>query len=149
MNQTWKLSEINYSELEKMSGVYKIVNNANGNFYIGCSMFLSRRLRYHYLSLRKGNNMSKAMQKEFNESGGDFSVVIICSKTFYNKRGNYMGVMDTPLHKIERLLIEKLSPAYNTQFTERQSSWCITSGKYRKKNTTTNHSKITQKALAR
>jgi len=50
-------------------GIYKILNNVNGKFYIGSSNNLRKREREHFGSLRSNSHYNKHLQRSFNKYG--------------------------------------------------------------------------------
>ena len=53
----------------KKSGVYQIINKADGNKYIGSTVDLERRCHRHLLDLKKGRHENKKLQKACDEHG--------------------------------------------------------------------------------
>jgi group I intron endonuclease len=51
------------------SGIYKITNTVNGNFYIGSSSNIRKRKEKHFRYLRKGGHENKHLQNAFNKYG--------------------------------------------------------------------------------
>ena len=51
------------------SGIYKIVNIVNGNFYIGSSSNIQKRRQKHFRYLRNGEHENKHLQNAFNKYG--------------------------------------------------------------------------------
>lgn len=51
------------------SGIYKITNIINGNFYIGSSSNIRKRKEKHFRYLRKGEHENKHLQNAFNKYG--------------------------------------------------------------------------------
>lgn len=51
------------------SGIYCILNLANGSRYIGQSTDLSRRKSYHFTALAKGVHKNKHLQSAYNHHG--------------------------------------------------------------------------------
>lgn len=49
------------------SGVYKITNTINGNFYIGSSIRIRERWYEHKYLLNKGTHHSKHLQNSWNK----------------------------------------------------------------------------------
>lgn len=53
----------------KMSGIYEIVNRANGKRYIGSAKSFARRWAVHRCNLRKGKHHSTYLQSAWNKYG--------------------------------------------------------------------------------
>lgn len=51
------------------SGIYKITNIVNGNFYIGSSSNIRKRKEKHFRYLRRGCHENKHLQNAFNKYG--------------------------------------------------------------------------------
>lgn len=51
------------------SGIYKIVNTVNGNFYIGSSSNIRKRKEKHFRYLRNDEHENKHLQNAFNKYG--------------------------------------------------------------------------------
>jgi group I intron endonuclease len=65
------------------SGIYEIVNKANGKRYIGSAINIKRRWNVHRSDLRLGSHHSRALQRAWNKYGDDqfdFRVVELCAK---------------------------------------------------------------------
>lgn len=57
------------------SGVYKILCEANGKFYIGSSFNIDFRMRTHFRHLKNGNHINPHLQNSYNKYGeSSFSV---------------------------------------------------------------------------
>lgn len=64
--------------MAKESGVYKIVNEENGKYYIGSSKDMRRRWREHKRLLNKGTHINSYLQNAWNKYGeASFSFAII------------------------------------------------------------------------
>jgi group I intron endonuclease len=86
-----------------MSGVYKIVNNVNGKFYIGSTTRkISKRWQEHLNKLRKGTHSNCHLQRSYDKYGEksfDVETLIECSPS------------DVLIH--EQKYINELTPDYN------------------------------------
>jgi group I intron endonuclease len=82
------------------SGIYQILNTANGKRYIGSAIRISKRWAEHRRDLQKGTHHSVALQKAWHKYGPDnfaFSVVELCDVAFLiqteqrhiDERGDY------------------------------------------------------------
>lgn len=68
------MKKYNFKEvdkIEKISGVYQIVNELNGHRYIGSSKNIQHRILTHRSSLRRNNHHSIYLQNAFNKYGDD------------------------------------------------------------------------------
>jgi len=63
------------------SGIYEIVNKANGHRYIGSSLTLFRRLRRHVVYLNEHKHENSRLQRAWNKYGKksfDFRILLFC-----------------------------------------------------------------------
>jgi group I intron endonuclease len=51
------------------SGIYKIINTSNNNFYVGSSANIRKRRERHFRYLRNGEHENKHLQNAFNKYG--------------------------------------------------------------------------------
>lgn len=64
---------------KKTIGIYYIVNNLNGKYYIGSSKNIEQRFTHHRYKLRCNKHTSHYLQRAWNKYGKDnFSFVVIC-----------------------------------------------------------------------
>lgn len=64
--------------MEKISGIYKIINKTNGKYYIGSSSNIIHRWIEHKCYLRKNKHVNNYLQNSWNKYGEDnFEFVII------------------------------------------------------------------------
>ena len=66
---------------EKICGVYKIVNLAKGDCYVGQSQNVQKRIAEHFRLLRNGNHINPRLQNAFNKYGEKnflWSVEVVC-----------------------------------------------------------------------
>lgn len=85
-----------------MSGIYKIVNTANGKFYVGSSVQIESRIFQHLGLLRKGKHNNGHMQSAFaiyGEDAFDFALIEACDRCELLAREQYH--------------IDALQPEYN------------------------------------
>lgn len=62
----------------KKSGIYRIINNANGRVYVGSAVNLERRRWDHFKSLKGGYHRNRFMQRAWDKYGEDqFSFEVI------------------------------------------------------------------------
>lgn len=92
-----------------MGHVYAIVNEANGNRYIGSSINIRRRLRGHISALRLNRHYSKSLQADFNEFGVDNFRVELLSSVEMSSRYSKKAKL------VEHQMIYEMRPEYNTQ----------------------------------
>ena len=88
--------------MNKISGIYEIRNLSNGNCYIGSSVDIRFRLKYHKCLLNKNKHYSKHLQSAWNKYGKQnfiFRPLIICDPS------NNLSY--------EQMAIDKLCPKYN------------------------------------
>ena len=68
--------------MNKISGIYKIINNVNGKIYIGSSEDIERIWYHHKNCLNKGTHINKHLQAAWNKYGENsfsFEVVEKCN----------------------------------------------------------------------
>lgn len=88
--------------IDRVSGVYQIVNLVDGKSYIGSSVSIYERIKRHRNSLRNGNHDNPKLQNAWNKYGEDsfeFRILHLCPKWKIRKK--------------EQEYIETLSPQYN------------------------------------
>lgn len=67
----------------RKSGIYQIVNNVNGNRYVGSAVYIKSRWAKHRMNLNNNNHHAKYLQRSWNKYGSDkFNFLIIeeCDK---------------------------------------------------------------------
>lgn len=87
-----------------MTGIYKILNIVNGNFYIGSALNFKKRKSFHLRDLKNDKHHNKHLQNAYNKYGKDnfiFELISICEKE--------------NLMKIEQYYIDSTNPQYNIQ----------------------------------
>jgi group I intron endonuclease len=83
-------------------GIYRILNNLNGDFYVGQSIRLSDRKNTHFSDLKANRNRMPHLQNAWNKYGGEnfiFEILLFCDPenlTYY-----------------EQTLVDNLNPKYN------------------------------------
>jgi group I intron endonuclease len=86
----------------KISGVYKIVNNINGKFYIGSSNHLYIRYSTHVKELNRNNHSNQKLQNSWNkygESNFSFLVLEYCrSEEIFEKEQKYINSLNPELN---------------------------------------------------
>lgn len=73
----------------KISGVYKIINDINGHYYVGSSNDVRGRWRGHKSLLRKNKHHSPRLQRAWNkygESSFTFHIEFVCSNYLYKEQ---------------------------------------------------------------
>ena len=111
--------------MNKISGIYAIVNEQNGKMYIGLSKHMDRRYREHVNLLRRGTHHNKHLQHAYN-AGSTFTHITIelCSEDklkereiywcdYYNVHDSQFGYNDAPAGGDIPNLIGRDSPCYN------------------------------------
>lgn len=65
-------------DIMKKSGIYKIVNKVNGNYYIGRTVYFRERWGAHRRKLKKNNHENTHLQNAWNKHGeNSFEFVIV------------------------------------------------------------------------
>ncbi len=85
------------------SGIYKILNTINGDFYIGSACHFRKRWENHLYELRKNKHHSIHLQRAWNKYGEqafEFKILLYCD-------------IENLLY-YEQTLIDGLKPVYNT-----------------------------------
>ena len=89
-----------------MIGIYQIKNIINGDFYIGSSNNINRRLYLHKYSLKKQNHHSIVLQRAFNKYGEEnFEFVVLeeCkNEELINKEQYYLDNLN-PIYNINKI----------------------------------------------
>jgi group I intron endonuclease len=112
-----------YKERKKPAGIFLVKNTVNGKFLLGSSLNLEGPLNSHKFMLTIGKHRNEALQKDWNEFGGDKFVFEILE---------IVKVKDDPdfnladeLTLLEQIWIEKLQPfgdrGYNNEPKIRQA----------------------------
>jgi group I intron endonuclease len=71
MNESWK-------DIGERSGIYKIINKLNNNYYVGSSQTILKRVRTHVVLLNKNQHPNLRLQRAWNKYGIDmFQVQIV------------------------------------------------------------------------
>lgn len=109
-----KIDVENLDQLEK-PGVYKILNNINGKYYIGSTKMKVRlRLNHHMQALRNNRHKNTHLQRAWNKYGeNSFSFIILenCTRDIVYQREQYY------LDNRDKLLSYNINPNA-TGFTE-------------------------------
>ncbi len=86
----------------EQSGIYEIVNRANGKRYVGSAACFRVRFNSHRMHLRRGSHHNRYLQASFakhGEAAFDFKPLLVCSKP--------------DLIMFEQRAIDALAPEYN------------------------------------
>jgi len=102
-------------KLEKISGVYKIVNTINGKMYIGSSIHINDRWKEHKRDLKNNKHHSKHLQRSFNKYGEDnfeFEIIEECEENeTLIKEQHYLDLYKTyDKNKGYNIAINSLAP---------------------------------------
>ena len=65
------------------SGIYKLANKINGNFYIGSSKNLELRWKQHKYNLKRKKHINIILQRswdKYGEKSFDFEIIEYCKK---------------------------------------------------------------------
>lgn len=76
----------------KISGIYKITNIVNGNFYIGQSVDIESRWKSHLYELKKNIHGNEHIQRAWNKYGSNnftFEIIEECENDVLNNRELY------------------------------------------------------------
>lgn len=87
------------------SGIYKIINLLDGNLYIGSSININKRFKYHLYLLQKNKHHSKHLQNAWNKYGKN------------NFRFEFIENVNSEKKKLterEQFYLDNLKPTYNT-----------------------------------
>lgn len=95
--------KLKYKDYYKVAGIYKIINNIDGKFYIGSSVNLYNRSIAHNKMLLSNNHDNQYLQNAFNKYKGEnftFEILEVVND-------------NTNLRKLEYKYILDLKPDYN------------------------------------
>ena len=90
--------------MASQSGIYEILNTANGKRYIGQAVNFAKRWKKHLTELRGGRHHSRHLQSAWNKHGETtfrFLPILTCAKSM--------------LSFYEQQLLDKAKPEYNIQ----------------------------------
>lgn len=88
--------------IDKVSGIYKIVNKVNGKYYIGSSRNVNKRISEHLSELSNKKHCNKKLQNAYNKYGEEifkFEIISKCPIQY--------------LLRLEYWFIKTLNPFYN------------------------------------
>jgi group I intron endonuclease len=97
-----------YKERKKPAGVFQVKNTTNSKILLGSSMNLEGPLNAHKFMLTIGKHRNEALQKEWNEYGGDKFVFEILEEVKVKDDPNFN--LEDELTFLEQIWIEKLQP---------------------------------------
>jgi len=82
--------------MDKISGIYKIVNTINNKYYVGSSYNIYYRWRKHKQLLNKQKHHSKKLQRSWNRNSKDsfnFVIIELCDrKNLIKKEQQYLDI---------------------------------------------------------
>lgn len=112
-----------YKERKKPAGVFMVKNTANGKVLLGSSLNLEGPLNSHKFMLTIGRHRNAAVQKDWNEFGGDKFVFEILEVVKVKDNPDFN--INDELTLLEEIWIENLQPfgerGYNTEKRIRQA----------------------------
>jgi group I intron endonuclease len=97
-----------YKERKKPAGIFQVKNTANGKILLGSSLNLEGPLNAHKFMLTIGKHRNEALQKEWDEYGGDKFVFEILEEVKVKDDPNFN--LEDELTLLEQIWIEKLQP---------------------------------------
>ena len=109
----------------KISGIYKIINKINSNFYIGSSTDIQSRWYRHKLDLMRGVHPNKHLQNSWNKYGKDnfeFSIIELCNINECIKREQYYIDTLHPEYNILQIAGSSIGYKHTPQELERLSN---------------------------
>jgi group I intron endonuclease len=80
------------------SGIYKLINQTNGRFYIGSSANIEQRVKKHFRLLRQHKHENNYMQNDYTKTGGHFTFVVLVEEIMENARLNKETELLQQLH---------------------------------------------------
>ena len=107
------------------TGIYEIVNTANGKRYVGSAVNLYGRFHVHRSMLRKGNHHSRLLQRAWDKHGADnfsFKTLLLCATgdlLLYEQRA--IDAM-LPEYNIERVAGSALGIKWTPEARARKSA---------------------------
>lgn len=111
---------------KKKSGVYKIINNINGKFYVGSAVNLKGRWNTHKSSLINNKHYNKFLQRSFNKHGySAFSFIILeyCSFDKLIEREQYYIDNLNPIYNISKNAGNCLGVKHSGESNYKRGSW--------------------------
>jgi group I intron endonuclease len=112
-----------YKERKKPSGIFQVRNTMNGKILLGSSLNLEGPLNSHKFMLTIGKHRNEALQKDWDEFGGDKFVFEILEIVKVKDDPGFN--LEDELTLLEQIWIEKLQPfngqGYNNEPKIRQA----------------------------
>jgi group I intron endonuclease len=112
-----------YKERKKPAGIFQVRNTANGKILLGSSLNLEGPLNSHKFMLTIGKHRNAALQKDWNEFGGDKFVFEILEVVKVKDDPDFN--LEDELTLLEQIWVEKLQPfsdqGYNNEPKIRQA----------------------------
>ena len=70
---------VRFLKMNKITGIYMILNHANDKIYIGQSIDIKARWKQHKSDLNNNRHVNKHLQNSWNKFGQDnFEFIILC-----------------------------------------------------------------------
>lgn len=72
-----------------MTGIYKIINNVDGKYYVGRSLNVNGRVQFHFKLLSKNKHFNYKLQEAYNQCGRDnfrWEIVEECDSSNISER---------------------------------------------------------------
>jgi group I intron endonuclease len=107
----------------KLSGIYQIRNLVNNHFYIGQSINLKNRKRYHFSRLKNCIHKNPYLQNAYNKYGKDnfvFEILLICEipeLTYYEQK--YFDILK-PEYNIRKECIDSNKGLKHSEKTKKK-----------------------------
>jgi len=112
-----------YKERKIPAGIFQVKNTANGKVLLGSSLNLEGPLNGHKFKLATGIHRNEALQRDWNDFGGDKFVFEILEIVKVKDDPDFN--LEDELTLLEQIWIEKLQPfgerGYNTSTRIRQA----------------------------
>ena len=128
-------------------GVYKIINNVDGKFYIGSSVHIEKRFKQHKKDLNSGTHNNRSLQNDWNKyEDNNFKFIVIeCVENISDLRNRetyYIQKTHCTNHKIGYNLLDNanigLGVKASDEVRKKISDACtgVKNGNYGRKHTT-------------
>lgn len=112
----------------KISGIYKIINRVNGDYYVGSSNTMQKRWNNHRCQLNKGKHINRHLQRAWKKYGGEnFDFVIVKQlkeKLLTRTEQKFLDIAATEKKKCYNILFDaenkrgKKNPFYKKHHTK-------------------------------
>jgi hypothetical protein len=109
-----------YKQTLRPMGVFQIRNLASEKVFVGSSMNLEGIFNRHEFQLKMGGHPNKALQADWNESGGENFAFEVLEELFPRENPGYDYKSD--LEVLEDLWLEKLEPYGGKGYNERKKT---------------------------